>query len=86
MIIIGSALLLAIGLLILLVQAIQIAFSLIKIIYYLLKAIVCLVIITVCTVALAIQYVLKYVDWWERRAQQTVGTEILPPARLTRQV
>jgi hypothetical protein len=84
--IIASVVLLAVGLLVLLWQAIAICFHLLWLAYYLLKAIVCLVIITVCTVALVIQYVLKYVDWWERRAQQTVGTEILPPARLTRQV
>jgi hypothetical protein len=84
MIIIGSALLFAFGLLVLLVQAIRIIFSLIKIVYYLLKAIMYLAVLVVCIVCLAVQYVLKCVDWWERKAQSTVDAEILPPARLTR--
>ena len=60
MIIIGSALLLAIGLLILLVQAISIAFSLLKIAYYLIKGALCLVVLVVCVVGLAVQYVLRW--------------------------
>jgi hypothetical protein len=67
MIIIGSALLLAIGLLILSVQAIRIAFSLIKIAYYLIKGAVYLVVLVVCVVALAIQHILR----WTRPAADT---------------
>jgi hypothetical protein len=81
MILIGSAILLAIGLLILLVQAISIAFSLLKIAYYLIKGALCLVVLIVCVVGLGVQYVLRLVDRWEHRHDP----EILPSARLTRQ-
>jgi hypothetical protein len=60
MIIIGSAILLAIGLLILLWQAIAIAFSLLKIAYYLAKAAVYLAVIVVCAVCLAVQYIMRF--------------------------
>jgi hypothetical protein len=60
MIIIGSGALLAIGLLILLVQAISIAFSLIRIVYYLLKGAVYLVVLVVCAVGLGVQYVMRW--------------------------
>ena len=81
MIIIGSAILLAAGLLVLLWQAIAIAFSLIKIAYYLAKGAVCLVVLIICVVGLGVQYVLRLVDRWEHRHDP----EILPSARLTRQ-
>jgi hypothetical protein len=60
MIIIGSAILLAIGLLGLLWQAIAIAFSLLKIAYYLAKGAVCLVVLVVCVVCLGVQYVMRW--------------------------
>jgi hypothetical protein len=60
MILIGSALLLTIGLLILLVQAIRIAFSLLKLAYYLAKGAVYLVVLIVCVVGLAVQYVMRW--------------------------
>jgi hypothetical protein len=60
MIIIGSAILLAIGLLGLLWQAIAIAFSLIKIAYYLAKGAVCLVVLIICVVGLGVQYVMRW--------------------------
>jgi hypothetical protein len=82
MIIIGSGALLTIGLLILLVQAIRIAFSLIKIAFYLLQAAVCLVVLIICTVALVIQYVLRRT---QRARRVAADVEILPPGRLTRQ-
>jgi hypothetical protein len=60
MILIGSAILLAIGLLILSVQVISIAFSLLKIAYYLAKGVVCLVVLVVCVVCLGVQYVMGW--------------------------
>jgi hypothetical protein len=60
MIIIGSALLLAIGLSVLLWQAICIAFSLIKIAYNLIKIAVLLIVLMVCLVCLAIQYIMRF--------------------------
>jgi hypothetical protein len=63
MILIGSALLLATGLLVLLWQAIAIAFSLLKIAYYLAKGAVYLVVLVVCVVCLAVQHALALVRW-----------------------
>jgi hypothetical protein len=60
MIIIGSGALAVFGVLILLVQAISIAFSLIKIAYYLLKGAVCLVVLLVCCIGLGVQYVMRW--------------------------
>jgi hypothetical protein len=60
MIIIGSAILLAAGLLVLLWQAIAIAFSLLKIAYYLAKAIVCIAVIIVCLIGLGVQYAMRW--------------------------
>ena len=60
MIMIGSGALLTIGLLILLVQAISIAFSLLKIAYYLIKGTVYLVILIICAVCLGVQYVMGW--------------------------
>ena len=60
MIIIGSGALLAIGLLILLVQAISIAVSLLKIAYYLIKGAVYLAVLVVCAVCLGVQYVMRW--------------------------
>jgi hypothetical protein len=60
MILLGSALLLAIGLLILLVQALRIAFSLLKIAYYLIKGAVYLAVLVVCGVCLSVQYVMRW--------------------------
>jgi hypothetical protein len=60
MILIGSGALLAVGLLILLVQAIRIAFSLIKIAYHLLTGAVALIVLVVCSVGLVIQYVMGW--------------------------
>jgi hypothetical protein len=60
MIIIGSALLFAVGVLILLVQAISIAFSLLKIAYNLAKLAVCLVVLVVCTFGLFCQWVARW--------------------------
>jgi hypothetical protein len=60
MILIGSALLFALGLLLLLVQAIRIAFSLIVIAYNIVKAIVCLVVLVVCVIGLGVQYVMRW--------------------------
>jgi hypothetical protein len=83
MLIIGSALLFAIGLLILFIQAVRIAFSLIKIAYLLVKLAVYLVVIVICVVylgaqkltQLAIRVALAIDDWrWRRRYG-----EILPP-------
>jgi hypothetical protein len=65
MILIGSATLLAVGLLLLAVQAIRIAFSLLKIAYYLAKAAVCLVVLMVCAICLGVQYVLILARWLE---------------------
>jgi hypothetical protein len=62
MILIGSALLLAIGLLVLLWQAIAIAFSLLKIAYYLAKGAVCLVVLVVCAVCLGVQAITRWLD------------------------
>jgi hypothetical protein len=59
MILIGSALLLAIGLLILLVQALRIAFSLLKIAFYLLKGAVYLAVLVVCAVGLGVQSAIR---------------------------
>jgi hypothetical protein len=67
MIIIGSGLLLAIGLLVLLWQAILIAVSLLKIAYYLAKGAVYLVVLIVCAAGLAIQYVLRSARWLESK-------------------
>ena len=63
MILIGSALLFSFGLLLLLVQAIRIAFSLIVIAYNIVTAIVCLVVLVVCVVCLGVQYVLRMRRW-----------------------
>jgi hypothetical protein len=60
MILIGSAALLAVGLLILLVQALRIAFSLIKIAYYLAKGAVYLAVLVVCVVGLGVQYFMRW--------------------------
>jgi hypothetical protein len=67
MIIIGSAILLLLGLLVLLVQAISVAFSLLKIAYYLIKAAVYLVVLVVCGICLGVQYLLSLVRWLEGR-------------------
>jgi hypothetical protein len=68
-ILIGSAVLLAIGLLVLLVQAVSILVSLIKLAYYLAKAAVCLVVLVVCAVCLAVQYVLILARWLEGKPE-----------------
>jgi hypothetical protein len=68
-ILIGSAALLAIGLLLLAVQAIRIAFSLLKIAYYLAKAAVYLVVLMVCGVCLAVQHVLTLTRWLEGKPE-----------------
>jgi hypothetical protein len=60
MILIGSALLLAIGLLLLSIQAISIVFSLLKLAYYLIKAAVYLAVLVVCVVGLGVQYVMRW--------------------------
>jgi hypothetical protein len=60
MILIGSALLFSFGLLLLLVQAIRIAFSLLKIAFYLVKGAVYLAVLVVCVVGLAVQYVMRW--------------------------
>jgi hypothetical protein len=60
MIIIGSTLLFTFGVLLLLVQAIRIAFSLIKIVFLLAKGALCLVVLVVCVVGLAVQYVMRW--------------------------
>jgi hypothetical protein len=60
MIIIGSAILFAIGLLILSVQAIRIAFGLLKLTYYFVKLAVCLVVLVLCTLGLFCQWCLRW--------------------------
>jgi hypothetical protein len=60
MILIGSAFLFAFGLLLLLAQAIRIAFSLIVIAYNIVKAIVCLVVLVVCVIGLAVWHVTRW--------------------------
>jgi hypothetical protein len=77
MLIIGSALLFAIGLLVLLVQAVRIAFSLLKIGYLLAKLAVYLVVMVVCAVWLGVQWLSQVIaDWrWRRR----YGEILLPP-------
>jgi hypothetical protein len=69
MIIIGSGALLTIGLLILLVQAIRIAFSLIKIAFYLVWMVGCLVVIVVCVIGLAVQYTIRFLRMPIRRGK-----------------
>jgi hypothetical protein len=59
-IIIGSATLLAIGLLVLSIQAIRIAFSLLKLAYYLIKLAVCLVVLVVCAFGLFCQWLVQW--------------------------
>jgi hypothetical protein len=60
MIIIGSAILFAFGLLLLFVQAIRIAFSLLKLAYYLIKFAVYLAVLVVCVVGLGVQYLMRW--------------------------
>jgi hypothetical protein len=60
MISIGSAILLAIGLLLLLVQTIRIAFSLLKIAFYLAKGAVYLAVLVLCIIGLGVQYVMRW--------------------------
>jgi hypothetical protein len=58
-VLIASAILFALGMLVLLSQAILVVFSLLKIAYYLAKGAVYLVVLVVCVVALGVQYALS---------------------------
>jgi hypothetical protein len=90
MILLGSAILFALGMLVLLVQAIRIAFSLAKIAYYLAKLPVCLVVLAVCAVCLVVQYALGLVRRLDGKPEPAVtidfsaGAEDAPTIELPR--